>query len=144
MCLLPNDTGDGDDSANHLQNFPTISTLIRASVAARPATDVSATVNATLDTAPGMFRIDAYYSPGRDNVGPAGGRPHAQSFIGTVQVTLPAAARTLKVNVVLPSIANSLVIGLAATAAAGNTSPIGTCFALINTQFDTVFGDSFD
>jgi len=141
---LGNDAGDIDDGANRLQNFPTISRLVLVPVAAHPFTDVSATVGATLDAAPGTYRIDAYFSPQCDNVTPPGGRPHAQSFIGTAQVTLPAAIGSLKINVVLPTISNNPVIGLTATDAAGNTSEIGTCFATANAQFDTVFQDGFD
>jgi hypothetical protein len=141
---LTNDAGDTDDGANHLQNFPIANTLVLMPVTSHPFTDVSATVGATLDAAPGTYRIDAYFSPGCDNETPAGGRPHAQAFIGTAQVTLPAAAGALKVNVVLPTISNNPVIGLTATDAAGNTSEIGTCFAMGNAQFDKIFQNGFN
>jgi len=141
---LANEPGDIDDGANHLQNFPTVSKLTLAPVAAHPFTDVSAMVGGTLDAAPGTYRIDAYFSPGCDNLTPAGGRPHAQAFIGTAQVTLPAAAGTLKIDVVLPTISNNPMIGLTATDAAGNTSEIGTCFAMANAQFDSIYRNGFD
>lgn len=141
---LGNDAGDIDDGANHQQNFPTVSKLTLAPVAAHPFTDVSATVNATLDAAPGTYRIDAYFSTRCDNVTPPGGRPHAEAFIGTAQVTLPAAPGALKVNVVLPTISDNPVIGLTATDAAGNTSEIGTCFAMAGAQFDQIFKDDFN
>ena len=140
---LANDAGDIDDGANHLQNFPVVTSLFFAPGSTIPLTDISATVGATLDAAPGTYRIDAYFSPRCDNVTPAGGRPHAQAFIGTAQVTLPAAADALKIKVVLPTISDNPLIGLTATDAAGNTSEIGTCFAMGGAQFDTVFRNGF-
>ncbi len=89
---LGNDAGDSDDGANRLQNFPVVTALTLAPVDAHPFTDVSATVSATLDAAPGMHRIDAYFSPRCDNATPVGGRAHAQAFVGTTQVTLPRPA----------------------------------------------------
>ncbi|WP_313913918.1 right-handed parallel beta-helix repeat-containing protein [Tahibacter sp.] len=140
---LANDAGDGDDGANRLQNFPTITALVLMPVAS-PSIDVNATVSATLDAAPGTYRIDAYFSPKCDNVSSAGGRPHAEAFIGTAQITLPASAGALKVNVVLPTISGNPLIGLTATDAAGNTSEIGTCFAMGNATYDKIFRDGFN
>ncbi|HVH36910.1 MAG TPA: right-handed parallel beta-helix repeat-containing protein, partial [Tahibacter sp.] len=141
---LANDAGDADDGANHLQNFPIVTKLILMPVASHPATDVSATVSATLDAAPGTYRIDAYFSTRCDNTTPAGGRPHAQAFIGTAQVVLPAAAGSLKINVVLPTISGNPLIGLTATDAAGNTSEIGSCYATGNAQYDKIFQNGFN
>lgn len=141
---LANDAGDGDDGANHLQNFPTATALLIGASSGAPVADVAATVSASLDAPPGSYRIDAYFSPRCDNTTPAGGRPHAQAFIGTAQVTLPAPAGALKINVVLPTLSGNPLIGLAATDAAGNTSEIGTCFATGNAQFDRIFQSGFN
>jgi len=141
---LANDAGDADDGANHLQNFPIVTKLILMPAASHPATDVSATVSATLDAAPGTYRIDAYFSTRCDNTTPAGGRPHAQAFIGTAQVVLPAAAGSLKINVLLPTISGNPLIGLTATDAAGNTSEIGSCYATGNAQYDKIFQNGFN
>ncbi|HVJ62240.1 MAG TPA: right-handed parallel beta-helix repeat-containing protein, partial [Tahibacter sp.] len=141
---LGNDAGDSDDGANRLQNFPVVTALTLAPVDAHPFTDVSATVSATLDAAPGTYRIDAYFSPRCDNATPVGGRAHAQAFVGTTQVTLPAAGGALKISVVLPTISNDPVIGLTATDAAGNTSEIGTCFAMADAQYDKIFRNGFN
>lgn len=141
---LANDAGDTDDGANHLQNFPIATRLILMPEASHPISDISATVSATLDAAPGTYRIDAYFSPRCDNTTPAGGRPHAQAFIGTAQAVLPAADGTLKINVVVPTISGNPLIGLTATDAAGNTSEIGTCFAMGNALYDEIFRNGFN
>lgn len=129
-----NDPGDVDAGANGVQNFPVAKQLVytAAGSANRPAT-----VGGVLDSVPGSYRIDAYYS---DKVSPIGKRGHAQTAIGRMTLVVPANGRgVFSLPVVVPSQAIGGAISFTATDSAGNTSEVGS--ALLT---DSIFVDSID
>jgi hypothetical protein len=138
-----NDAGDLDDGANRMQNFPTIQRIVLAQ-AGGSLIDVPATVGGQLDAAPGSYRIDAYYSHACTPAVHLSGRGEAEAFIGTRHIDLLAGDATFEMPIVIPELADATYVSLTATDAAGNTSEIGTCFALGHADGDAIFADGVD
>ncbi len=83
----PNDADDVDTGANTLQNFPWTDLIVHPADDANPLDFV---LNAHLNTFPGSYRIDAYFSNRCDNGAfHVTGRGHADAFVGTRLVTVP-------------------------------------------------------
>jgi hypothetical protein len=140
-----NDAGDVDGGANLMQNFPTIERIVLAGVTRGLPTDVPATVGGRLDAPAGSYRIDAYFSHRCDPVtAQVPGRGHAEAFIGTKRVDLTGGATAFDLPVVIPELVDTAVVSLTATDANGNTSEIGTCFAVGNAGGDSIFSDGFE
>lgn len=137
-----NDAGDLDDGANRMQNFPTIQRIVLAQAAG--TVDVPATVRGRLDAAPGSYRIDAYTSHGCNPAVQLTGRGEAEAFVGTRRIDLLAGTATFEMPIVIPELADAAYVSLTATDEAGNTSEIGTCFALGHAEGDAIFADGVD
>jgi parallel beta-helix repeat protein len=120
------DTNDADSGANQLQNFPIVRGLTFASVPAPTATSVATTIAAHLNSQPGTFRIDAYFSNGCNS----NGRGGAQVYLGGATTTIAAAGNNVNFNqaVTLPNVQLDAAVSFTATDASGNTSEIGTCY----------------
>ena len=134
---------------NNLQNFPVISKIYWNGYTAPPAnsTDIAAIVGGQLDSPPGTYKVDVYYSPRCDNGGiHVLGRGHAAAYLGNVSVTIPAGATSTSFSksVTVPSNAANSVLSLTATDAGGSTSEIGSCAFLSTARDDGIFKDSFD
>lgn len=130
----PNDPGDLDTGVNGLQNFPIAKQLVytEAGSANRPAT-----VGGILDTKPGSYRIDAYYS---DKTSLLGKRGHAQVPLGRAAVTVSASGRgSFSLGVIVPSQAIGGAVSFTATDSLGNTSEVGTALPV-----DTLFVDGVE
>jgi len=136
--VTPNDVNDADIGPNDKQNFPLV-TGLQLGVG---STDVPATLSCRLNSLPGTYKIDAYFSNGCS----ANGRGHAERYAGSGTVTIGAGSnnQTFAVAIVLPNIQSDAQVSLTATgssAGTGATSEIGPCFAA---SHDTIFKDSFD
>lgn len=139
-----NDPGDLDGGANLMQNFPTVDRIVLAHAIAGQPADVPASVAGRLDAPPGSYRIDAYYSHGCNPAGQSAGRGEAEAFVGSRRIDLFAGIPTFEMPIVIPALADAAFVSLTATDAAGNTSEIGTCFALGDADGDAIFADGFD
>jgi hypothetical protein len=94
-----------------------------------------ATLTARLDSAPGNYRIDAYFS---NHCGSAG-RGHADAYLGG---TTADNLQVFDFVVTLPNVLATGVVSLTATDHEGNTSEMGVCFPVVGG--DTVFRNGFD
>jgi parallel beta-helix repeat protein len=124
----PDDTNDPDGGANQLQNFPLVRGLSFASAPAPGATFVATTIAARLNSQPGTFRIDAYFSNGCNSDGRGG----AEVYLGGTTATIAVGSNNVSFNqaLTLPNAQIDAAVSLTATDAAGNTSEIGTCFPI--------------
>jgi IPT/TIG domain/S-layer homology domain len=108
----PNDLGDGDDGANHLQNFPVVS-----GVAYGANTHVSGLLNSTPST---TFQLDFYANP------PCSNFPHeflqGALYLGSAEVTTDASGNALFHVDTLAASADGSRISVTATDPAGSTS----------------------
>ncbi|HVP05585.1 MAG TPA: right-handed parallel beta-helix repeat-containing protein [Dehalococcoidia bacterium] len=75
--VTPNDGGDGDDGANHLQNFPVLQAAIHGSL------HLSGTINSTPNT---DFRLEVFRN---DDCDPSG-NGEGQEFLAATSITTPA------------------------------------------------------
>ena len=141
--------GGSASGPNNLQNFPVVNKIYWNGYAAPPAnaTDIAAIVSGQLDSPPGSYKVDVYYSPRCDNGGfHVLGRGHAAAYLGNVSVTIPLGATSAAFSkpVTVPSNAANSVLSLTATDASGNTSEIGSCAFLSTARDDGIFKDGFD
>jgi trimeric autotransporter adhesin len=125
-----NDPGDGDSGANGLQNFPVPTQLTYTG----PGTgaghlDRPAVLSAVLDSQPGTYRVDAYFSSA---INTNGQRGHAELFLGRSSINVGNAPTGFAMAVVVPNQLPGGVISLTATNAAGNTSEIGSALSIVD------------
>lgn len=151
----PNDTNDTDTGPNLLQNFPLVDHLYYAPLTEPTAntsgiegsqTTVDLIVDGHLNSQPGNYRVDAYFSTRCDNGAfHVTGRGHAQAWLGSATLTIPAASvtGTISMSVTLPAATNAFV-SLIATDALGNTSEIGSCYSITNAINDQIFANGFE
>lgn len=132
-----NDSNDGDSGANQLQNFPLVRGLSFASSPAPGATSVATTIAARLNSQPGTFRIDAYFSNGCNSVG----RGRAQVYLGATTATIAGNSVDFSQAVTVPNVQSNAAVSFTATDASGNTSEIGSCFPLERIFKDGVEGN---
>jgi len=119
-AFTPNDNGDGDEGANRLQNFPTVSAA---------SYNGTLTVNGTLNSRPNArFTVELFYSPACGN---AFGIPvgEGKTYLGSVQVSTDGSGNG---GFGLPTGENlsaGFVTGTA-TDSDGNTSEFSYCKAI--------------
>ncbi|MEO5625413.1 MAG: choice-of-anchor Q domain-containing protein [Dokdonella sp.] len=130
----PNDSGDADAGPNHLQNFPVPKSL---AYTAAGSIDRPATLTATLDTLPGAYRVDVYFS----NYANANTkRGHAEVILTHTTVLVPASGTlSFTIPITVPNQSAAGVISMTATSLAGSTSEISTALST-----DTIFTDGID
>lgn len=136
--LTLNDPDDGDSGANNLQNFPLVRGLLFTSAHGAAATNVAASISATLNAQSGNnIRIDAYFSDSCTSSGRGG----TQQYLGTVTTGIGISVSDVNftLGVTLPNMQAGSNVSLTATDYAGNTSEIGTCFPV-----DRIFKDSVE
>jgi CSLREA domain-containing protein len=107
--VTANDTGDGDDGANHLQNFPVITVA---------AADTQ-TISGTLDSGASTFTIEFFSNNGCD----ASGHGEGKTFIGSTSTS----AGSFSFTVPPASFTAGQVITATATNIANNTSEFSAC-----------------
>jgi hypothetical protein len=114
--VTANDSCDADDGANHLQNFPV---LTSANVSGGSTTIVG-TLNSTASTS---FTIDFYSNPACD----ASGNGEGKTYLGSATVNTDGSCNA-NINTILPV---TMAAGQAVTATAtdpnGNTSEFSSC-----------------
>jgi uncharacterized repeat protein (TIGR01451 family)/CSLREA domain-containing protein len=117
--VTPNDLGDGDDGANHLQNFP----VLASAASNGSSTTVEGDLNSAASTS---FRIEFFSSPGCDASGYGEGKTYLGFLEGAAATT--DASGNLHFSAVL---AVGAPVGHAVTATAtdpnGNTSEFSAC-----------------
>jgi len=133
---------------NNLQNFPLISKIYWNAYTPPPSnsTNIGATVAGKLDSPPGSYKIDFYYSPRCDNGAfHVLGRGHAAAYLGNASVTIAAGGTSAVFSkaVTVPSNAANSVLSLTATDANGNTSEIGSCEFVSTAVDDGIFKNGF-
>jgi hypothetical protein len=136
-------TGNQDHMSagpNNWQPFPEINGL---ALLAPPAGSSSkpASIEAHLEAVVGSYQVDAYLS---GECASTTGRPHAEVFLGSTAMTIPAGqtGAGFVFQVLLPANATGY-LGLTATDGLGNTSEIGTCYSL-DRIFESGFGTGAD
>lgn len=132
-----NDPGDTDTGPNLLQNFALANGVAFASQPLPGASNVAANVSGTLNSQPGSYRVDAYFSNGCNG----NGRGHAQAYAGAKQVVIAAGSTNaaFALGVTLPNVQANGVLAFTATDSAGNTSEIGPCLPV-----DAIFRDGYE
>lgn len=116
--VTPNDTGDADDGANKLQNFPLITSVV--STAAQ--TTITGTLNSTPNTS---FILDFYANAVCDSSGNGEG---ARPFALNPAAVITDANGNANFNMVVPtSLPAGRVITATATDPSGNTSEFSPC-----------------
>ena len=130
----PNDPGDGDTGPNDLQNFPVPKGL---AYTAPGGNDRPGTVTAFLDTLPGTYRVDVYFS---NDINPNNKRGHAEVILTHVTVQVPASGRlTFSVPITVPNQSAGGAISMTATNSSGSTSEISTALST-----DVIFADGLE
>ncbi|MEO7935991.1 MAG: right-handed parallel beta-helix repeat-containing protein [Dokdonella sp.] len=123
--------------ANLGQNFPLISQVAIPAGTPSNATNVSATLTAKLDSLPGTYRMDAYFT---NHCSSANGRGHADAYLGGTTAT---ALQVFNFVVTLPNVLSTGFVSFTATNQAGNTSEMGICYP-VSGGGDTIFANSFE
>jgi hypothetical protein len=124
----PNDDGDADDGANHLQNYPVLDAV---TIGAKTTANISGSLNSTTNT---TFRIEFFASAACDPSGSGQGKV----YIGSHDVmTNPNDAAFGPLPFTVPS--DRHVITATATDPNGNTSEFSNC-----AKQDTIFTDSYE
>lgn len=92
-----NDSGDHDIGPNKLQNFPVPTGL---AYTGQGSSNRPATLSGTLDSKPGNYRVDAYFSSAINT----GGRGHAQVHLGrrTITQLLEAPPVSFTMDILVP------------------------------------------
>lgn len=134
---------------NNLQNFPFVNKIYWNGYTPPPSnsTNIGATVAGKLDSPPGSYKIDFYYSPRCDNGAfHVLGRGHAAAYLGNTSVTIGAGATSAVFSkaVTIPGNAANSVLSLTATDANGNTSEIGSCGFVSTAVNDGIFKSGFE
>ena len=122
----PNDAGDLDTGPNQLQNFPVPTGLVYTG---QGSSNRPATLSGTLDSKPGNYRVDAYFS----SVINTGGRGHAQVHLGSRTITqlLGAPPVNFTMDILVPDQLPNGVLSFTATDIAGNTSEVGSAISIV-------------
>ncbi len=129
-----NDPGDVDSGPNQLQNFPIPKALVYT---AAGSIDRPATLTVQLNTLPGIYRVDAYFS---NAINSLSNRGHAEVILTHTTVLVPASGNlSFSLPILVPNPNAGGVISLTATDSAGNTSEVGTALST-----DSIFADGFD
>ena len=130
----PNDPGDLDSGPNDIQNFPVPKVLAYTG----PGTnDRPAMLTALLDTIPGSYRVDVYFS---NAINTLGNRGQAEIILTNATVQVPASGKlTFSVPISVPNQSAGGVISLTATNSEGGTSEISTALST-----DRIFADGVD
>ncbi len=133
---------------NNLQNFPFVNKIYWSGYTPPPAnsTNIDAIVAGNLNSAPGVYKIDFYYSPRCDNGAfHVLGRGHAAAYLGNTTVTVAGGGTSAAFSkaVTVPGNAANSVLSLTATDANGNTSEIGSCGFLSTAVNDGIFKNGF-
>lgn len=138
-----NDPGDADiNNANFGQNFPVASHLAIPAGTPANATNVNATLTAQLDSSPGNYRIDAYFSDRCDGgTATIPGRGHADVYLGG---TSADNLQVFTMAVTLPNVLPGGFISLTATDHDGNTSEMGSCYPVGAAPGDVLFANGFE
>jgi hypothetical protein len=130
-----NDTGDGDDGFNKLQNFPVISTV----QVNFPSVTLSGSLNSTPDT---VFRLEFFGNIGADlsSFGEGG------FFLGSTDVTTDASGNaSYEVTLEAPGTPTTIAFSATATDPSGNTSEFSAAFRTkllnISTRVQVLTGD---
>jgi uncharacterized repeat protein (TIGR01451 family) len=111
-----NDTDDADAGPNNFQNFPVVTTAASAGA--------STTITGTLDSAPGIYRLEFFASDAADPSRFGEG----QIFLGFSDVTIDAGTKDF--NATLPvAVGPTQFVTATATDAAGNTSEFSQLIA---------------
>jgi CSLREA domain-containing protein len=112
-----NDANDTDNGPNSGQNFPVLNDVVSSG---------GIRILGTLDTNPGVYRLEFFANPTCD----ASGHGEGQQFIGRVTLETDASG-DLEFDVTLPGrVAAGWVVTATATSASGNTSEFSACRAL--------------
>jgi hypothetical protein len=133
----PNDPGDTDDGANHLQNSPVI-------LAASPAQTRPGTLSGQLWTQPGTYAIDVYQAAGLSCLSDGRG-PDLGQRIGTGVVSVASAAAPTTFTLSLPDGYDTNHAWLTATATnlgTNDTSEAASCFDA--SDADLIFANGFE
>jgi hypothetical protein len=140
-----NDAGDGDPGANQLQNFPTVSAVkYTYGYPAAGSQDVFAYLYGDLKSAPGVYKIDAYFYNGTCQVGQRG---QAFAYLGSWSAVIGAGGSESLFNfqVQLPNVASDAAVAFTATDANDNTSEFGECFPVAKALLlDDIFKNGFE
>ncbi len=112
--VTPNDALDADDGANHLQNFP----VITSAVASASTTQI----DATLDTVPGTYTIEYFESPTCD----PSGNGEGATFLGSASIAfaIPNQPFTITHGA---SLAPGTVVTMTAMGETASTSEFSAC-----------------
>ncbi len=130
----PNDDTDFDSGPNDLQNFPVPMSLVYT---AAGSIDRPATLTAQLNTLPGSYRVDVYFSSA---INAFGKRGRAEVIVTHATVQVPFSGKlTFSLPIFVPNQNAGGVISMTATNNPGSTSEIGP--ALFT---DTIFADGVD
>jgi hypothetical protein len=140
-----NDAGDGDPGANQLQNFPTVSAVkYTYGYPAAGSHDVFAYLYGDLKSAPGVYKIDAYFYNGICQVGQRG---QAFAYLGSWSAVIAGGGSESLFNfqVQLPNVASDAAVAFTATDANDNTSEFGECFPVAKAVLlDDIFKNGFE
>ncbi len=112
----PNDPNDMDEGANHLQNFPVVTSAITNG----GNTTVTGTLNSTPST---TFRLDLSANDACDG----SGRGQGQRFRGTLNVTTDASGNVSFTNPLSAAVPLGQFIGATATSPTYDTSEFSPC-----------------
>ena len=131
-----NDTGDGDDGFNKLQNFPVISTV----QGGFPSVTLTGSLNSTPNT---VFRLEFFGNAGANSSGFGEGG----FFVGSTEVTTDASGDvSYSVTLDVPGTPAAGAFTATATDPAGNTSEFSAAFRTkllnISTRMQVLTGDS--
>ena len=131
-----NDTGDGDDGFNKLQNFPVISTV----QGGFPSVTLTGSLNSTPNT---VFRLEFFGNAGANSSGFGEGG----FFLGSTEVTTDASGDvSYNVTLDVPGTPAAGAFTATATDPAGNTSEFSAAFRTkllnISTRMQVLTGDS--
>jgi hypothetical protein len=133
--LMPN-PGTGP---NGLQNHPELISLKFIGNPPKPGdTSVPAELDGIVYGSPGAYKVDIYFAQTGCE---ADGRGHAESYIASQDVTIPASAtsKTFEVLATIPVYAPLHALVANQTDAAGNSSELSSCL-----PNDTIFRDGAD
>jgi trimeric autotransporter adhesin len=126
---------DADSGPNQRQNFPVPKSLVYTGpngVDGRPGN-----LTFLLDTAPGSYRVDVYFS---NAISGLARRGHAEVVLTHTTVQVPVSGRlSFPLPILVPNQSTGGVISMTATAADGSTSEVGTALST-----DAIFADSLD
>ncbi|HEX8220430.1 MAG TPA: S-layer homology domain-containing protein [Chloroflexia bacterium] len=113
--VTPNDSGDGDNGPNGLQNYPVLNTVTLSGG--------NTLVSGTLNSRPSItYTLQFFYNPACDSSGSGEGK----TLLGTAAVTTDGAGNA-SFNLTLPQAAQGSFVSATATDDAGNTSEFSVC-----------------